>query len=230
MKSEISRRTFLGQAACAVATVAVPASALSKTKANAALNTQKKIGSNQKVLILHGSPNIDGNTGKLVKIFSNEMEKRGHTVERVNIAEKEITPCIGCMTCQETTGELGCIYEDEGTTLLNAMISADMVVITSPLYFATFTSQIKPLIDRSLAFVSGLGTKNHKSLVKGKKTFFISTGAGGYKKNGEILEGSYNDMIRFLAFDSYGFFYAQSSPKVSEQDQQRLIETVNSFA
>ena len=227
MSNQISRRQFLAMTATAAAAVAAPIDLTTNNAlAQKTVSSRKKI-KNMNVLVLHGSPNEAGNTADLVDIATDILEAKGNKVERLHIADLEIAPCIACMECQKNPSNPGCIYEDDGATVLDAMIKADALIITSPLYFAAFTAHIKPLIDRSFALCRKFGTKDHMSFVQNKPTLFLSTGAGPYKKNGEILEGSCNDYTRFLKLDKIDFFYTSSKPAISEAKKAELKSLVS---
>lgn len=226
MSEKISRRQFVTLTASTAAAIAAPINVLAESKTPTKTITNRLTKKNMNVLVLHGSPKENGNTAGLVDIATEELKKKGHTVTRMNAVDMEVEPCIACMECQKSGNEFYCINEDDGTKALKAMIEADAIIITSPLYFAAFTAHIKPLIDRSFAMSRKFGTKQHFSFVADKPVLFLSTGAGPYKNNGEILEGSCNDYVRFLKLDKVDFFYASSKPAVSEAKKQELRQLV----
>ena len=49
------------------------------------------------VLILMGSPKLQGNTAELCKPFMEEMNASGAQVRYVTLADKDIKPCRGAM-------------------------------------------------------------------------------------------------------------------------------------
>ena len=59
------------------------------------------------VLILMGSPHVDGNTAELCKPFLEELKVIGVDVRYVPLAGKDIRPCLGCYACQHVQGEYG---------------------------------------------------------------------------------------------------------------------------
>ena len=61
-----------------------------------------------KVLVLMGSPRLQGNTAELCKPFMEELKDNGADVRYVTLADKNIAPCKGCYACQEVSGEYGC--------------------------------------------------------------------------------------------------------------------------
>lgn len=54
-----------------------------------------------KVLILQGSPKLEGNTEQLLKPMVAELEAAGHQTEQIGLYGLEIKGCIACRTCQK---------------------------------------------------------------------------------------------------------------------------------
>ena len=52
------------------------------------------------VLILMGSPRLQGNTAELTKPFMEELRANGADVRYMTLADKNIGPCKGCYACQ----------------------------------------------------------------------------------------------------------------------------------
>jgi multimeric flavodoxin WrbA len=99
-----------------------------------------------KVLGINSSPRGKGNSHYLMSVFMEEMAAKGYETQVLNAVKLKINPCIGCGSC-ETKGI--CIFEDDFTHIfLPAMIAADIMVISSPVYFYAFPAAVKALIDR----------------------------------------------------------------------------------
>ncbi len=98
------------------------------------------------VLGINGSPRHHGNSNFLMSLFMEEMKKKGHDTEVLSAVRLKINPCIGCGHC-ETKGV--CIFDDDFTQVfLPAVIKADVIVLSSPVYFYAFPAALKALIDR----------------------------------------------------------------------------------
>ncbi len=98
-----------------------------------------------KVLILNGSPRLDGNTSIAVK----EMEKIFHDedveVETVQVGMKDIRGCIACGKCSE----LGkCVFDDIVNELAQKFEEADGLVVASPVYYASANATLVACLDR----------------------------------------------------------------------------------
>ena len=98
------------------------------------------------VLGINGSPRHKGNSQYLMSCFMDEMKNRGNDTQVLDAVKLAINPCTGCGSC-ETKGI--CIFKDDFTNIfLPAVIKADIIVLSSPIYFYAFPAQIKALIDR----------------------------------------------------------------------------------
>ena len=47
-----------------------------------------------KILVLNGSPRINGNTAAMIKAFEKGISETEHTVEAVNICRENINGCL----------------------------------------------------------------------------------------------------------------------------------------
>jgi multimeric flavodoxin WrbA len=98
------------------------------------------------ILGINGSPRPKGNSQYLMACFMAEMKARGFGAQVLNAPKLKINPCIGCGNC-ETKGV--CIFKDDFTNIfLPAVIKADIIVISSPIYFYAFPAALKALVDR----------------------------------------------------------------------------------
>jgi multimeric flavodoxin WrbA len=99
-----------------------------------------------KVLGINASPRPKGNSSYLMARFMDEMAQKGGDTEVMDAVKLSVNPCIGCGHC-ETKGV--CIFKDDFTHIfLPALIKADIVVISSPVYFYAFPAAAKAMIDR----------------------------------------------------------------------------------
>lgn len=123
------------------------------------------------VLILSGSPRKNGNSDMLCDEFMKGAKEKGHNVEKIRVAEKNIGYCRGCYACKQT-GK--CAVKDDMADVLQKMIDADVIVLASPVYFYSIDAQLKAVIDRTVA---------RWLEVKDKEFYYIMTAADGEKES-----------------------------------------------
>lgn len=109
------------------------------------------------VLILSGSPRLNGNSSILSDEFARGAAEVGCQVEKIQLQRKHVAGCLGCNACYRNNGE--CVQKDDMTEIREKMIAADVIVIASPIYFYSMTAQLKAVIDRTYAFFQQLSGK-----------------------------------------------------------------------
>lgn len=120
----------------------------------------------KKILVIKGSPRKNGNTSALADAFAEGAKESGNTITDVVLKEKTIGDCLGCAVCQKNGGV--CVQKDDMTEIYEAMKTADVIVLACPVYFYTWTSLMKRMIDRTFAV---------EELLKNKKFYLLSAGA-----------------------------------------------------
>jgi arsenite transporter/arsenate reductase (thioredoxin) len=100
------------------------------------------------ILGFQGSPRKKGNTNYLLSLFMDEAENLGAQTRIIEVAQKNIVPCIGCGYCEKKGY---CITKDDDMTneIYPLLREADVVVLAAPIYFYNVPAQLKALIDRT---------------------------------------------------------------------------------
>lgn len=106
-----------------------------------------------KIVVITGSPRKNGNSFAMTEAFIHEAEQRGHSVRRFDAAFLKIGGCHACMTCYKT-GK-ACSFDDDFNDIAPAILEADAVVFTMPVYWYSIPAQIKGAIDRLFSLVVG---------------------------------------------------------------------------
>lgn len=103
---------------------------------------------NKKVLIISASPRKGGNSDYLCDQFMRGAQDAGHEVEKIFLREKKINYCTACYYCKDHDGQ--CAIKDDVPPIIDSMIDADVVVLSTPVYFYCMNAQLKTVIDRSV--------------------------------------------------------------------------------
>lgn len=107
----------------------------------------------KKIVVITGSPRKNGNSFAMTDAFIKAVEAKGHTVTRFDAAMKKVGGCRACETCFKT-GK-ACSFDDDFNTIAPAILEADAVVFTMPVYWYSIPAQIKGVIDRLFSFAVG---------------------------------------------------------------------------
>lgn len=106
-----------------------------------------------KIVVITGSPRRKGNSFAMTNAFVKAAEAKGNSVTRFDAAFMKIGGCHACMTCFKT-GK-ACSFDDDFNQIAEAVLKADAVVYTMPVYWYSIPSQIKGVIDRIFSLVVG---------------------------------------------------------------------------
>lgn len=101
----------------------------------------------KKVLVLSASFRKHGNSDILCDQFIKGAQEAGNEVEKIFVNDKQIHFCRGCGVCNTTHK---CIQKDDMAEILDKMVTADVIVMATPVYFYAMNGQMKTLIDRSV--------------------------------------------------------------------------------
>ena len=100
----------------------------------------------KQVLVLSTSPRKGGNSDTLADEFVRGAAEAGNSVEKVTLYDKAIGFCKGCLTCQ-STGR--CVIHDDADTIVQKMLTADVIVFATPIYYYGICGQMKTMLDRA---------------------------------------------------------------------------------
>ncbi|WFD11904.1 flavodoxin family protein [Tepidibacter hydrothermalis] len=103
------------------------------------------------ILIITGSPRDNGNSTELSKYFAKGAQNKGHQVTIFNAAKNKINPCVNCDNCWKK-GKACSFDNDHFNELSEYIESSDVVVFSTPLYWFTFSAQIKSVIDKLYSY------------------------------------------------------------------------------
>ena len=99
-----------------------------------------------KVVGIVGSPRKGMNTDTLVTKVLEGALSSGAETEKIYLNDLEIKPC---QACDKLPALDYCFYKDGMETIYKTLDTADALVIGTPAYYDSISSQLKLLIDRS---------------------------------------------------------------------------------
>lgn len=113
-----------------------------------------------KIIVLTGSPNVNGSSNMLANEFIKGAIESGNEVVTLDTAHINVKPCGGCVACGY---EGPCVQKDDMEKIKKEILSSDMIVFVTPLYYYSMTAQLKTVIDRFCSFNSSIQHKHLKS-------------------------------------------------------------------
>lgn len=98
-----------------------------------------------KVLMINGSPRVNGNTSLALEELRKEFTKEGVEVEIIQIGNQAIRGCIACGSCRKNNK---CIFEDAVNEVASKFEECDGLVVASPVYYASANATLIAFLDR----------------------------------------------------------------------------------
>ncbi len=98
-----------------------------------------------KVLLINGSPRVNGNTAFALEQMAEVFAEEGIETELIQVGNQNIRGCIGCGTCYKA-GK--CVFDDLVNEVAQKFEEADGMVLGSPVYFASANATLIAFLDR----------------------------------------------------------------------------------
>ena len=179
------------------------------------------------ILILMGSPRLNGNTAELCKPLMEEMKASGASLRYVTLADKDIRPCKGCYACQEVSGRYGCCQPDDMP--VDDILWADLIVLATPIYAWYCAAPMKNVLDRHYGFNKYYGSAEG-SLWAGKQLAILAT--HGY--NGAYATDPFEMGIQRLCKHSgliyRGLYSVRDQDNLASFQSPEAVEGAKNFA
>jgi len=125
---------------------------------------RKPQGPGTDLVIIQGSPRPDGNCGILTGWAFEAAKDAGRTSRVIYPHDLDIHCCIGCYQCYNTGT---CVFDDDMGGIIDAVRSARLLIVCSPVYTNTVPAGLKLVIDRMQAYHAERTLSNGRSGQKG---------------------------------------------------------------
>lgn len=160
-----------------------------------------------RTIIIKGSPRENGDTSYIINKLTPLLIG---SCKIISAYTANISPCIDCRHCHTHSN---CVLNDDMLTLYKEIISADNIIIASPLYFSMLTGQLLSIASRfQYFFVSKHIRKDPLMEIKRKKGYLIITGGGTTKDTTAVIKttklilgqinASFEDVLTYIKTDS----------------------------
>jgi multimeric flavodoxin WrbA len=159
------------------------------------------------ITTLLGSARKKGNTATVLGWVEEELKSLDHKVERIYLNNTSIGGCLGCDKCGENPDEIACAQKDDAIDIMKKMISSEVILFASPIYFWGFSAQIKALIDRSYSLVTNYHKPGWTSLLEGKRIGLLVTGEVSYEQNAEGMFAAFDRLVDYYLARKSGELY-----------------------
>lgn len=164
-----------------------------------------------KILVLNGSPHAEGATSFMVNAFTEGAAEAGNEVRSINVAHMQIRGCMACEYCRER--EMGvCCQKDDMQNIYPEILSADMIVFASPIYYFTLSAQLQSVIHRTYSI----------DVPKNVKKTALIMSSGSPFVYGPAIAQYYQAIVEYWGVENAGIFTANGKQNKSEEKRLEL--------
>ena len=103
-----------------------------------------------KILAINGSRRKQGNTSILLQTILHPAQQAGGVTEIIPLSDYRIEACTGCEGCSKSWD---CVIKDDFAQLISKMDAADGILLGSPTYWYTVSSDMKRFLDRCYSLI-----------------------------------------------------------------------------
>ena len=182
-----------------------------------------------RILTLLGSPRRHGNTDAVLRRFEAHAARAGHTVTRIDVAERKVDGCTGCDNCQVDLTDLGCAQVDDADEILREILAADLTVYAAPVYCWSVPAQMKALIDRHYCMVKWEGGEVAAALMAGKRAALLLTCGGDAEGNVDLTFPLFERQMAYMRSSVAGMYALDNCAGV-QQDARRAEDLARRMA
>lgn len=167
-----------------------------------------------KIVLLKGSPHKNGSSNLLAEQFQRGAEEAGHQAEGIDVGNAAVHPCMGCGACGMSGN---CVHRDDMAEIKKQILSADMLVFVTPVYYFGMSAQLKAVIDRFYSFNSQLSGKR-------LKTALITAAWDNSDQVMFFLKEHYRGICEYLGFLNQGMVLGKGCGSVQMTKQTKYPE------
>ena len=132
-----------------------------------------------KITAIYGSPREEGNTDLLLKGLVRGIREAGTEVTEIYLRKYRFSHCIECGGCMDSGS---CVLKDDMDKIYPHLKTAQVIVLSAPVFFYNVSALTKAMIDRCQCFWAAKYLLHEPlSKVRGYKGKGILLSVGGSK-------------------------------------------------
>lgn len=129
-----------------------------------------------KTLIFNGSPRKNGTSSGIIKLLTPMLSD----YEIISAYNSGISPCTDCRFCRKNDF---CKIDDDMQRVYKSTVSADTIIIVSPVYYSALTGELLSVFSRYQLFFSSRFFNNSRRYFSKPKCGILILSAGGSTKD-----------------------------------------------
>lgn len=163
------------------------------------------------ILAISGSPRRGGNSEILLDDVIKAAAGRAAIVRKVILNELKFSGCQECGGCAKTGR---CVLNDDMSPLYEQIAAANVLILTSPIFFGSLSAQLKAMIDRCQCCWTAKYILGRQWKGAAKKGYLILTSAADKRRFFQSAESIVKNLFAVLDIEFKDRLYC---PGVDEQ-------------
>lgn len=185
-----------------------------------------------KIVCINGSACNNGSCNYLIDSFIGGITSDTAEVVKYCVGDADLHFCKGCKKCY-TDG--ACVQNDDAQKMIEDILTADIVVIAAPSYWADIPAQLKTLFDRTTPY----GDTNPNRIFSARKPakgIAIAVRAGVREQENEFILNAIEHYYGHLGIDTVKRISITRVDSLKElienhgSDIEQIIELGKSFS
>ncbi len=170
----------------------------------------------KKILGISGSPRNNGNSEvALARVAANC--KKNADVLVYNVSQMNVHLCDGCLTCEETGR---CHQKDDMKQIVEQLVVADIIIISTPVYFDGLPAICKNILDRTNSLCDSLG---------GKEAYILTFGQAdetSWERACACLE-NYFEVMGIEVLGKYSFLAREKNDIANNEEILKKLDAIS---
>ena len=153
----------------------------------------------KKIVFIQGAPRKNGKTRAMTALAMKAAQEAGGEVALIDATELDfkVPGCLGCQKCQESE-DFVCSLGDGVAEVVATLPGYDVIVLATPLYWWSYTAQLKIVIDRMYSLSKFQEETGIRSVLAGKTLALLATAGGQLEDNLDLLERQWRNPADML--------------------------------
>jgi multimeric flavodoxin WrbA len=180
-----------------------------------------------RILALLGSPRPDGNTRAVLDSVLEGARQAGAETQLIELSRLEnLSGCVECFNCQQTPDAPGCAIDDDMQDVLAKALTADVLVLATPVFCWSMSWLLKAAVDRFYCMFK-FGEEEARCLLEGRGLAGVITAGGGEEDGADGVTECFQRLAQFGQCQWLGAFIAANA---TVPEQLRADEDLRSGA
>jgi multimeric flavodoxin WrbA len=168
----------------------------------------------RRIVCIQGSPRPRGNTRAMAALALEAARRQGAEVTEIDALKLTFRHpgCTGCRKCQASE-VFRCTVDDELGRAVATLPDHDVILVATPIYWWSYTAQIKMVIDRMFCLSKFAPDGRVRSALAGRTLALLATGGGALEDNLDLLERQWSIPAAYLGCPFVSCLFPDTPPE-----------------